>query len=191
MNQYIKRRSDADFVKWLKEVAIYSDQDIMIISHQIDVMNKVDESKYIYELKHKLEMIQREQSDYEKFLRLLNDGERAVVKAIIERRTNSILDKQFLWRSKANAYKLWIKLFFPTGESYMNAINPKKFGEKLKEARIKAGYSIAMVADYLEISEGAIRNYENGNRMPKLNVFIAVCSVYRIKLNELVIYSQK
>jgi DNA-binding XRE family transcriptional regulator len=73
----------------------------------------------------------------------------------------------------------------------MNVINSKKLGKKLKEARIKAVYSRAMVANILEISEGAIRNFENDSRMPKLNAIIAVCGVYRIKLNELVIYSQK
>ncbi|MCH3976047.1 MAG: hypothetical protein LKE36_00310 [Bacilli bacterium] len=56
----------------------------------------------------------------------------------------------------------------------MNTINPKKVGEKLKEAKIKIEYIREMLADYLEMLEGATRNYKNGKRMIKLNVVIAV-----------------
>lgn len=51
--------------------------------------------------------------------------------------------------------------------------------ERLKELRIKNGYSQRMVAKQLEVSPSIISGYETGERTPSVEVLLALSYLYR------------
>lgn len=51
--------------------------------------------------------------------------------------------------------------------------------EKLREARVKLGYSQRMVAKQLNVSPSIISGYETGERTPSLENLLALSYLYR------------
>ncbi len=51
--------------------------------------------------------------------------------------------------------------------------------EKLKELRIKCGYSQRRVAKILNLSPSIVSSYENGDRTPSTDVLLSLANLYR------------
>lgn len=61
-----------------------------------------------------------------------------------------------------------------------------KIGEKMKEARIKSGYSQKEAAQKLGLSPSAYSNYENNHREPSMAVLYSFCELVGCNISDLV-----
>ena len=55
---------------------------------------------------------------------------------------------------------------------------PKSFNDKLKKARLDAGYTQVQVADILGIGRSTLANYEVGRTEPDLNTLALLADFY-------------
>lgn len=59
----------------------------------------------------------------------------------------------------------------------------KKFiGKKLKQARVKAGFSQIQLAEKIGLSEKHVSNIERGQNFPSLDTFFRLCEVFNLSL---------
>ena len=59
----------------------------------------------------------------------------------------------------------------------------KKFiGNKLKQARVKAGFSQIQLAEKIGLSEKHVSNIERGQNFPSLDTFFRPCEVFNLSL---------
>lgn len=63
-------------------------------------------------------------------------------------------------------------------------MNPTSIGNKLRDLRYRAGFSVETAIEQLHrfdiyISNSALYNYENGSRSVDVSTFLALCMVYR------------
>jgi transcriptional regulator with XRE-family HTH domain len=59
------------------------------------------------------------------------------------------------------------------------------FGTNLRNMRIKRGLTQQALAKDLNISQGSITAYENGTRIPPLNVIEQIADYFRVPITEL------
>lgn len=61
----------------------------------------------------------------------------------------------------------------------------KKFiGNKLKQARLKAGFSQIQLAERIGLSEKHVSNIERGQNFPSLDTFFRLCEVFGLSLSD-------
>ena len=65
----------------------------------------------------------------------------------------------------------WIDVVVNVPSNKLPELDIKKFGKKLKEARLRQGYSRKRAAKILGISEKSLQAYEEGNRTMTIAVF--------------------
>ena len=56
--------------------------------------------------------------------------------------------------------------------------NSRKFGERLREAREKAGMTMVQVRDHVYVSQGVISRYENGLVYPTIERVYELAKLY-------------
>lgn len=61
----------------------------------------------------------------------------------------------------------------------------KELGRRIKEARLKAGYTQLQAATSLGITERAYQYYEMGARTPKINLIMRIATMYKTTLDAL------
>lgn len=83
-------------------------------------------------------------------------------------------------------YKKWTLICFPDENIYRKKITPKKLGKILRELRVKKRYSIPAVAEQLRINESTLRNYELGNRLPRIDILYALAETYKTSVDEII-----
>lgn len=112
---------------------------------------------------------------YKSFLAELTDVEKEIVYSPREP-NNAIagIGKEQFEEIRLEVFKKWCVKFLPSNIVYIREIDRKKMGASLKEARHGKGYSAIEVCRYLGISTGALRNYENGKRVPGICFFIFI-----------------
>ena len=64
-------------------------------------------------------------------------------------------------------------------------------GERLKESRVKKGYSQGDVAELLHISRQSISKWENGNSYPDLDNLVKLSNYYEVSIDELLKENQE
>jgi transcriptional regulator with XRE-family HTH domain len=62
-------------------------------------------------------------------------------------------------------------------------------GERLKQARIKLGITQKSLAQKLNITPSAVSMYENGNRLPSMEIFIKLIDILSISADEVLGHS--
>jgi len=65
------------------------------------------------------------------------------------------------------------------------------FGEKLKLARVAAGYKQEQIAGFMKKQRTTITNWELGTAIPKSNELLQLCVLYRVSPNELLEWDQE
>lgn len=60
---------------------------------------------------------------------------------------------------------------------------PTKFHEKLKQARMEAGYTQQQVATYLHIGRSTLANYEMGRIEPNLETLAKLADFYCVSVD--------
>ena len=125
--------------------------------------------------------------EYDEFMAGLNEVELLVFKHIIKY-DNTIKGMDFdrYKKIKLDLYKRWCRKFMPSELVYVHELDAKKLGSFLREARINSGFTRKSVANFLVISESAMKMYEIGERLPKLNVLYALCELYQMNFQETV-----
>jgi len=58
-------------------------------------------------------------------------------------------------------------------------------GRRLRECRIKFGYTQIQAAIYSDITEKAYSNYELGKQMPRLDILVRIADMYKVSLDYL------
>jgi DNA-binding XRE family transcriptional regulator len=66
-------------------------------------------------------------------------------------------------------YQNWLEIIVNTQHKF-EFPSPKIVGSRLKEIRIKSGYSIRQVAGILDVSDKSIQRYESGQFYPRLDI---------------------
>lgn len=61
----------------------------------------------------------------------------------------------------------------------------KHLGEKLRDVRLRRGWSQARAAEEIGIDTGQIARMETGVASPRLTTLVAVCLAYRVALRTL------
>lgn len=67
------------------------------------------------------------------------------------------------------------------------------FSSKLKELRIKKGYTQTQMAEKLDVTQGAYQKWESGTREPNLENIVKLSKIFKIRTDELLgqtIYSK-
>lgn len=67
----------------------------------------------------------------------------------------------------------------------MSEFNLEKFGEKLKELRIKNNLSQEELGNKLFLSRQQISKYENGKSSPDIRLIYDICDIFKIETSEL------
>lgn len=71
----------------------------------------------------------------------------------------------------------WLDVVVNACSNKLPDLDIKEFGKRLKETRLKQGYSRKRVAKILEISEKSLQAYEEGDRTMTIAVFY---KIYRL-----------
>lgn len=72
----------------------------------------------------------------------------------------------------------WIDVVVNAPSNKLPELDIKEFGRKLKEARLKQGYSRKRAAKILGISEKSLQAYEEGNRAMSIAIFYKVKKLF-------------
>lgn len=72
----------------------------------------------------------------------------------------------------------WIDVVINAPSNKLPELDIKEFGRKLKEARLREGYSRKRVAKILGTSEKSLQSYEEGNRTMNVAVFYKVKELF-------------
>jgi|SRR5690554_815455 len=105
---------------------------------------------------------------------------------LINKKRIKDMSPSYLTQTIDSIYKKWILICFPDEEVYVKKITPKKLGKVLKEIRLNIGYSVGAVCDQLKINESTLRNYELGNRLPRIDILYGLAEVYKTTIDEII-----
>ncbi len=81
-------------------------------------------------------------------------------------------------------YQNWIEIIKNNQEEF-EFPSTKTIGLKLKEIRIRSGYSIRQVAEILGINEKTIQRYENGQYYPRIDILFGFGIIYGFRIEYL------
>ena len=93
---------------------------------------------------------------------LFTNYQKEMIDRFIKENKVKLKDNEFLiYRMTVDA---WIDVVVNTPSNKLPDLDIKEFGKKLKEARLKQGYSRKRASKILGISEKSLQAYEEGNR---------------------------
>ena len=80
----------------------------------------------------------------------------------------------------------WSRICFPKHKLKLKSIDKVKIGKTIKEQRLYHGMSLKFVAEILHISEAALKSYEMGTRLVRLDVMYQLSQIYNITIDDLI-----
>ena len=167
-------KSEIGFRRFLKHQISYCKHTIYV-SENFDSMVDLDEYA----------MAIRVVDLYDKFIGLLNEEEKLIVKYLqyhekgAEKPTNT--DKLF-----QEIYVKWTSVFFNKDAPKFKDINNKRIGKLMRMIRTQHCMSATLLARLLGVDRSTVSLYENGERTPNLNYVAKFCTLYSITIDELV-----
>ena len=184
-NIFLKRRSLYQFIYWCTRT-------LPEAYFRVEEANEALNNKLALEddlsiTQKRLDEAKKELFNYEIFLAELSDVEKEIIYSPKEPsdKLTGIKKEQFE-NIRLEVFKKWCIKFLPTNIIYVREIDKKKLGAELKRARVEKGFSAVEVTRYLGISAGALRNYEVGNRIPKMSIMYSLCSIYGEKVDGII-----
>ncbi|MFA5421917.1 MAG: helix-turn-helix transcriptional regulator, partial [Bacilli bacterium] len=169
-NIFLKRRSLYLFYYWCNRTIPEAEFRYEMADQALKA-GKIDEVD-ISKIEKERDEAYREVFNYKTFLAELSDVEKEIVSSPQEPSNKLVGIKLAQFEDiRLEVFRKWCVKFLPKNIVYIREIDKMKLGKNLKESRLEKGYSAIDVCRYLGISEGALRNYENGNRVPSLSVF--------------------
>lgn len=122
--------------------------------------------------------------------RLVVDQYKILISSLNKREINvlqSICRKKYKYAEEHFSYEIiytnWLEIVFPLGESRLVSMSSKETGKKLKDARVKAGYSLEEIARITEIPRRTLQRYENGEFLPRFDYAYILFQIYCCKLD--------
>jgi DNA-binding XRE family transcriptional regulator len=181
-NIFLKRRSLYSFYYWCNRTIPEAEFRYEMADQALKA-GKIDEVD-IPKIEKERDEAYREFFNYKTFLTELSDVEKEIVHSPKEpsSKLNGIKLTQFE-DIRLEVFRKWCVKFLPENIVYVPEFDKKKLGKSLKELRLEKGYSAVEVCRYLGISDGALRNYENGLRVTPANVLFALCLLYDISID--------
>lgn len=82
-------------------------------------------------------------------------------------------------------YQNWLEIITKT-QKILDFPSMKEIGNKLKEYRIKSGYSMRQIAEILEVDERTIQRYEHGYYYPRLDLLYQMLKIYDVDYEKLI-----
>ena len=111
---------------------------------------------------------------------LFTNYQRDMLDRFIKENKVSLKDNEFL------IYKMtvdiWIDVVVNAPSNKLPELDIKEFGKKIKEIRLRQGYSRKRTAKILVISEKSLQAYEEGNRTMTIAVFYKLNKFFNISL---------
>lgn len=157
--------TDEDFELWIKT---YNEAKYLI-----------REYKYYYSIEQK----QDHKEEFKEANRIVNQY-RVIKVALFTNYQRDMLDR-FIKENKVSLkdnefliYKMtidtWVDVVVNVPSNKLPDLDIKEFGKKLKEARLRQGYSRKRVAKILGISDKSLQAYEEGNRTMNIAIYYKV-----------------
>ena len=157
--------TDEDFELWIKT---YNEAKYLI-----------REYKYYYSIEQK----QDHKEEFKEANRIVNQY-RVIKVALFTNYQRDMLDR-FIKENKVSLkdnefliYKMtidtWVDVVVNVPSNKLPDLDIKEFGKKIKEARLRQGYSRKRVAKILGISDKSLQAYEEGNRTMNIAVYYKV-----------------
>lgn len=84
-----------------------------------------------------------------------------------------------------------IALMLQLMQCEVTALDTKQMGERIKQARIKCGYTQLQLSENIFVSESYIALIELGNRNPSMDVLVKISEVLGVTLDYLVFGKNK
>ena len=111
---------------------------------------------------------------------LLTNYQRDMLNRFIKENKVSLKDNEFLiYRMIVDT---WIDVVVNVPSNKLPELDIKEFGRRLKEARLKRGYSRKRAAKILGISVKSLQAYEEGNRTMNVTVFYKLIKIFNVSL---------
>lgn len=110
-------------------------------------------------------------------------------KRFVKWETPSWNDKESFYMEKG-IHQDWLEIIVNTQHKF-EFPSPKIVGSRLKEIRIKSGYSIRQVAGILDVSDKSIQRYESGQFYPRLDILYHIMQIYDLCFEELIENTRK
>lgn len=107
---------------------------------------------------------------------LFTNYQRDMLDRFIKENKVSLKDNEFLiYRMTVDT---WIDVVVNVPSNKLPELDIKEFGKKLKEARLRQGYSRKRAAKILGISDKSLQAYEDGNRTMTIAIFYKVVILF-------------
>lgn len=149
-----------------------------------------NKAKYLireYKYHYSIEQKQNHKEEFKEANRIVNqyrvlkvalftNYQRDMLDRFIKENKVSLNDNEFLiYRMTMDT---WINVVVNVPSNKLPELDIKEFGKKLKEARLRQGYSRKRVAKILGISVKSLQAYEEGNRTMNVTVFYKVKELF-------------
>lgn len=149
-----------------------------------------NKTKYLireYKYHYSIEQKQNHKEEFKEANRIVNqyrvlkvalftNYQRDMLDRFIKENKVSLNDNEFLiYRMTMDT---WINVVVNVPSNKLPELDIKEFGKKLKEARLRQGYSRKRVAKILGISVKSLQAYEEGNRTMNVTVFYKVKELF-------------
>lgn len=72
---------------------------------------------------------------------------------------------------------------------FLPTINLIETGSRIRDLRIKNGYTISRLADTLGVTQQAVCKWQNGLSAPSIDHCIALCALFHVSLDDLIVVS--
>ena len=149
-----------------------------------------NEAKYLireYKYHYSIEQKQNHKEEFKEANRIVNqyrvlkvalftNYQRDMLDRFIKENKVSLKDNEFLIY-KMTVYT-WIDVVVNVPSNKLPELDTKDFGKKIKDARLRQGYSRKRTAKILGISEKTLQAYEEGNRTMNVDVFYKISILF-------------
>ena len=82
-------------------------------------------------------------------------------------------------------FTIWQAVCFPQGKTDIKTLDSVLLGGKLRRLRLEHNFSTNQVAGLINIAEKTLYGYEEGNSLPKLDIFYRLCSLYDVSASDI------
>ena len=180
MRRFIFRHTTADFRKWCHEY----------VGLAFSIVQTYERWPELFQ-KEEYEEAKKICRQYKVLLVSLNNYEREMLESKIVKKQVIHYSVREEWMAFLNIYHNWQEICFPKKNITVKTITKQEIGERIKAIRLQHGYTRALVADVIGISEATLKAYENGDRLLRLDVAYQLAQIYGTTVDKLIIFSEK
>lgn len=178
---------DTETFNWIRKNYCYADAIPTLIYVLTSKMGKWDKSDLVREM----QFFQSQHSEFinrtdklQQVFKELKHKEDADSRTKLLDVINDIIDVGICTEQSQKAAEVF-ENFIPTNERAAEDLRKQAVGEKLKSARMSAGFTQEELAKIIGVTKATISVYESGQREPPIKTLILLAKTLRISLDEL------